>query len=84
MYKIYRFIYVDRKVKIKWEIFARNATFADRLASRITGLPTGHSLQRAKRKFATLVVTEWPPYELEQAQTEYVEDLEKKALEAKK
>ena len=80
MFKIYRFIYIDRKVRIKWEIFARSVDFADHLASRLTGIGV-YSLRRAKIGFCKLVVTEWPPYELEQAQLAYVEDCEKKAKE---
>ena len=77
MFKIYRCIYIDKKVRIKWEIFGRTVEFTDGLAQRISNLGI-YSLRRAKIGFCKPVYTEWPPYELEQAQEEYVEDMESK------
>ncbi len=78
MFKIYRCIYVDKKVHIKWEIFGRSVVFTDKLADRISSLGI-YSLRRARIGFCKLVYTEWPPYELEQAQEEYVEEMERKS-----
>lgn len=79
MFKIFRFIYVDRAARIKWEIFARNVAFADQLASRITTLGT-YQLKRKRIGFCKPVLTEWPPYELEQAQDEYVDRMEQELI----
>ena len=79
MFKIFRFVYIDRNARIKWEIFARNVSLADQLASRITNLGI-HSLKRKRIGFCKPVLTEWPPYELEQAQVEYVEEMEQMAI----
>ena len=75
MLKIYKCHYIDRKARIKWEIFGRTAEFTDGLAKRISSLGI-YNLRRAKIGFCKLVYTEWPPYELEQAQEEYVKDME--------
>ena len=77
MFKIYKCHYIDKKVRIKWEIFGRTIEFTDKLANRITALGV-YKLRRAKIGFCKLVLTEWPPYELERAQEEYVEDMENK------
>lgn len=77
MFKIYRCYYIDKKAHIKWEIFGRTTAFTDSLAQRITNLGI-HHLKRKRIGFCKLVYTEWPPYELEQAQDEYVEELEEK------
>ena len=77
MFKIYRFIYVDKKQHIKWEIFARTAELADKLADSVTNLGV-YKLQRARIGFSKLVMTEYPPYELEQVQEEYVQKMELK------
>ena len=74
-FKIYRCIYVDRKAHIKWEIFGRTIEFTDSLANRMSNIGL-YKLKRARIGFCKLVYTEWPPYELEQAQVEYVERIE--------
>ena len=77
MFKIYRCHYIDKKAHIKWEIFGRTTEFTDGLAKRISNLGI-YSLRRTRIGFYKPVYTEWPPYELEQAQEEYVEDMENK------
>ena len=77
MFKIYRCHYKDKKSRIKWEIFGRTTEFTDGLAKRISDLGV-YTLRRTKIGFCRLVYTELPPYELEQAQEEYVEDMESK------
>ena len=74
MFHINRYIYIDKKVRIKWEIFARDVALADQLAERITSLGV-YNLRRVKIGFCKKVLTEMPPYELEQAQIEYVEEM---------
>ena len=80
MFKIYRFLYIDRRVRLKWEIFARNEKLADELASRISKLGI-YNLKKVKIGFRKLVYVEIPPYELEQAEIEYVEDCEMKVMQ---
>ena len=75
MFKIYKCHYIDKKVRIKWEIFGRTTEFTDGLAKRISNLGI-YNLRRTRIGFCKPVYTEWPPYELEQAQEEYVEDME--------
>ena len=74
MFKVYKCIYVDKKSRIKLEIFGRTIEFTDELAKRVSNLGL-YNLRRAKMGFCKLVYTEWPPYELEQAQEEYLEEL---------
>ncbi len=75
MFKIYKCHYIDKKTCIKWEIFGRSTEFTDKLAKRISKLGV-YNLRRTKIGFCKLVYTEWPPYELEQAQEEYVTKIE--------
>ena len=77
MFKIYRCHYIDKKAHIKWEIFGRTIEFTDGLAKRISNLGI-YNLRRTRIGFCKPVYTEWPPYELELAQEEYVEDMENK------
>ena len=73
-YHTNRYIYIDKKKKIKFEIFARTVDTADELANKMS-IVTNYKLIRAKLFFKTPVLVEIPPYELEQAQMEYVEGL---------
>ena len=77
MFKINRYLYIDKNVRQKWEIFARKEEFADQLANRITALGV-YNLRRVKIGFCKPVLVEIPPYELEQAQEDYVEECESK------
>ena len=77
MFKIYKCHYVDKKARIKWEIFGRTVEFTDGLANRISNLGVYH-LRRTRIGFCKIVYTEYPPYELEQAQEVYVENIENK------
>ena len=79
MFKIYKCHYIDKKAHIKWEIFGRTTEFTDDLAKRITDLGI-YNLRRTRIRFSKLVYTEYPPYELEQAQEEYVRALETKMV----
>ena len=79
LYRIYRYHYIDKKCRTKFEIFARKDEFADELARRISALGI-YSLRRTKMFFKKEVYVKIPPYELEQAQTEYVEKLERNSL----
>lgn len=83
MFKIYRYHYIDTKVKVKFEIFARKDEFADQIAERITKIGV-YTLRRTKIFFKKEVYVEIPPYELELAQLDYVENMEKNYEESKK
>ena len=76
MFKIYEFRYKDRNSGIGFVFYARNEVFADRLASKITALGL-YSLQRRKIHYKKKGYTKYPPYELEQNQGKYVEEMEK-------
>ena len=76
-YKIYRYHYIDRKCSTKFEIFARKDELADELARRISALGI-YTLRRTRIFFKKEVYVKIPPYELEQAQIEYIEEMEKK------
>ena len=79
MFRIYRCHYIDKKAHIKWEIFGRTTEFTDGLAKRISNLGI-YSLRRTRIGFCKLVYTEYPPYELEQAQEEYVAKIEERRM----
>ena len=81
MFKIYKCHYIDKKAHIKWEIFGRTTEFTDGLAKRISNLGV-YSLRRTRIGFCKPVYTEYPPYELEQAQVEYVDDMENKVSDS--
>ncbi len=73
-YHINRYIYIDKKKNIKFEIFARTVETADELANKMSSV-TNYKLIKAKLFFKTSVLVEIPPYELEQAQMEYIKQL---------
>ena len=81
MFKIYKCHYIDKKAHIKWEIFGRTTEFTDGLAKRISNIGV-YSLRRTRIGFCKPVYTEYPPYELEQAQVEYVDDMENKVSDS--
>ena len=82
-YRINRYHYIDKKVGIKFEIFARKDEFADEIADRISKIGV-YSLRRTKIFYRKQVFVETPPYELEVAQLEYVEEMEKNYIEFSK
>ena len=53
--------------------------FTDGLAKRISSLGI-YNLRRTRIKFCKPVYTEYPPYELELAQEEYVEKMESRII----
>ena len=73
-YRINRYHYIDRKIGIKFEIFARRDEFADELARRISTI-CKYNLRRQRLFFKKEVFVDIPPYELEQEEVEYVEEL---------
>ena len=73
MFKINRYHYIDKKCRIKFEIFARKDEFADSLISMINELGI-YQLRRTKIFFKKEVYVDIPPYELEQAQLDYIEN----------
>ena len=72
---INRYVYVDRKKRVKFEVFARKVEFADGLIARMNKLGT-YNLKRKWFRFATRVLMEQPPYEIEMSQDNYVTRLE--------
>ena len=82
MFKIYRCIYKDKKKCIKWEIYGRTVEFTDMLAQRISNA-CNYTLERVRIGFCKLVYTDWPPYELEVSQVEYVDEMEQIAKNKK-
>ena len=75
MFKIYEFRYKDKKSGLGFVLYARKEEFADELANRITNLGL-YSLKRKRIGYKRKGYTDIPPYELEQAQEEYVESME--------
>jgi len=76
-YKINRYHYIDRKVGIRFVIYARKDEFADELSKRISKV-FSYNLRRTRIFFKKEVYTEIPPYELELAQEEYVDEVEER------
>ena len=75
MFETNRYVYIDRKKRVKFEVFARKVEFADGLIERINKL----GLYKLKRKFfgfVTRVRIDQPPYEVELAQENYVNHME--------
>ena len=75
MFETYKFIYKDVNTHSKFQVFSRTQEFADKLIERINKLGT-FTLRPAKHRFRTRMVTETPPYELEQEQLKTVEQWE--------
>lgn len=75
MFKIYEFRYRDKKSGLGFVFYARKEKFAEELARRITSIGL-YSLKRKRIHYKKKGYTDIPPYELEQAQEEYVESME--------
>lgn len=82
MYRTNRFVYIDRKEKLKFEVFARHVEFANGLIERVNKA-CRYNLKQKRFGFARRVLVEIPPYELEMLQQDYVERMEAKANEPK-
>lgn len=76
MFTINKYKYVDVKTRNKFEIYSRTLEFANELANRIS-MVTIFNLRPAKIGFCKRMVTDQPPYELEQEQLRTVEEWEK-------
>ena len=72
-FRINRYHYIDKKHRIKFEIFARKDEYAEQLANMISGIGI-YNLKRTKLFFKKEVYVNTPPYELEQAQLDYIEN----------
>ena len=77
MFKIYEFRYKDKKSGLGFVFYARKEEFADSLADKITALGI-YNLKRKIIGYKKAWYTDIAPYELEQNQEEYVEEMEKK------
>ena len=78
MFKINKYRYVDVKTRSKFDIFARNVEFADKLVERVNALGV-FNLRRAKIFFCRAMISDIPPYEIEQEQVATIECWEEKA-----
>lgn len=77
MFAINRYIFVDKKKRVKFEIFARHVEFANSLVERVNKLGE-YKLKPKRFFFSKRVYTQYPPYELEMSQQDYVEEMEAK------
>lgn len=75
MYQTNRFVYIDKKRKLMFEVFARKVEFADGLIERMNKLQN-LNLKHKRFGFCKRVLVEQPPYELELTQEDYVDRLE--------
>ena len=75
MFEINKFRYVDKNTKNKFDIYVRHVELADELAKRITDLGV-FDLRRAKIGFCKKMVSDIPPYEVEQEQIKTIEEWE--------
>ena len=82
MFKINRYNYVDTTSKLRFAIYARTLETAEKIAEGINSL-CEYKIRKRKIFFIKPMFTDIPPYELEQAQFECVEDWKEK-MEAKK
>lgn len=78
MFSINKYRYVDVKTRNKFEVFARDVDFADKLIERINNLGV-FNLRRAKFRFCRKMITELEPYRIEQEQQETVKGWEENA-----
>ena len=79
MFHINRYRYIGKGVR--YEVFARNAEFADSLIARVNKI-TNYKLRRKWFGFCKQFMTETPPYEIETAQLQGVEEMEEQYAEA--
>ena len=75
MFETNKYLYKDINTHSKFLIYSRSVEFADSLIERINYLGV-FTLRKAKHRFCTKMVTETPPYELEQEQLKTVEEWE--------
>ena len=78
MFQTNKYLYKDINTHSKFLVYSRSVEFADSLIERINNLGV-FTLRRAKHRFCTKMVTETPPYELEQEQERTVREWEEKA-----
>lgn len=83
MFRINKYLYVDRHTRNKFEVYARNELFADKLIERINAIGV-FDLRRAKIRFCKVMESDISPYELEQEQLETIERWEAHANEQEK
>ena len=67
MFTINKYKYVDAKTRNKFEIYSRTLEFASELANKIS-MYTVFNLRPAKIGFCKKMVTNIPPYKIEQEQ----------------
>lgn len=77
LFRITRYRYIDTTSGAVFDIFGRTYEFAHELAERINCL-SQYKLREKRLFFKKKMWTDLPPYELEQAQVECVEEWEEK------
>ena len=77
MFATIRYVYVEKRERIKFEVFARKVDFANALIERVNNI-CGFELKPKRFGFAKKVLVEVPPYELEQMQEDYVDRMEER------
>lgn len=77
MFTINKYKYVDINTRNKFEIYSRTLEFADELVNKIN-MYTVFKLRPAKRSFLKHMMTDIPPYEIEQEQLKTIESWKKK------
>ena len=81
-YRTNKYTYIDVLSKGKFDIFSRTLEFAESLVNRLNNIGF-QKLRRKRLGFCKKVLVTIPPYELEQAQLECVEEWEEKEKHAK-
>ena len=74
-FEMYRYVYIDHKKKVKFEVFARTLEFAEHLIERVNKIGVYH-LKHKLFGFARKVLVDTPPYEIEMSQEDYVTRME--------
>lgn len=83
LYHTKHFRYLSRNKETKgigFSVYARTREFADKLVERMNKV-TDYNFKPKRFGFCKPYYTDMPPYELEQAQEEGMEDLERRAKE---
>ena len=83
MFATIRYIYIEKRERIKFEVFARKVEFANTLIERVNNI-CGYELKPKRFGFAKKVLVKIPPYELEQMQEDYVDRMEEQKKNERK
>lgn len=83
---IYKFVFIDRRTRFKCEIFARTEEKAIQIMELWNSFQDifHWSIPRIKYRYKTKMITEIPPYEIEQEQIDCIESWRIKSDKSKK